>query len=127
MSKVKHYRVSHNWNDSCEVTIAADLDILTVERAVEINNFWSEADHRMAATKGDAQKAVIRLFGQRAINTIASEGGADFASRSEAGAIWTDQLLSAEGWGGYEWCGLRVTKAEVSSTDFDDLIVVEVV
>lgn len=131
MSNIKRYIAEHDWNSNCSVSLEVDHDILTHERAREINSFWSSDDYREAEAKG-VVPAVIRLFGQRMMNQMLAEGGADFtAHNSEAGRIWSQQLRNEEGWGGEEndspfgWCGIRVVAADVATVDFDDVEVRE--
>lgn len=134
MSQIERYKVEHTWNDSCEVTLEVDRSILTHERAKLINDFWGDAARRARIAKSEVF-AVIQLFGQRMINMMLAEGGADFGpSAGVTGAIWSKQLRAEEGWGGendpafstpneilYGWCGIRVISADVETPSFDDL------
>lgn len=134
MSQIKRFIVRHNWNNDMEVSLEADFSILTYERANEINSFWAGDEDRVHRQNNHLQEAVVRLFGQRMINEMLAEGGADFnAKNEEAGAIWSRQLRSREGWGEeegsalYGWCGIRVVAAEVKGASYDDLELKEVI
>lgn len=140
MSNVKRYKIEHNWNEGMEVVLEVDHDILTPERAAEINNFWSNHDGREAEAQG-VVPAVIRLFGGCAINAMLAEGGAEFGEHQpESQRVWSEDLRSEEGWGGefdpahpptdgrkpYGWCGIRVISACVETADFYSLELKEV-
>jgi hypothetical protein len=137
-SNIKRYKVKETWKDY-EVTLEVNHAVLTVERAAMINEFWSDQDGRMNAEDGDVVKAVIRLFGQRAINAMLAEGGADFTinfkhvmTGEHPGPYWTADLHGNEGWGGsipgdpYGWCGIRLIAADVEAVAFDTVELVEV-
>lgn len=132
MSLIKRYKVAHTWNEGMEVELEVHFQILTPERAKEINDFWSCAEDRVLEQNNSFQEAVIRLFGSTAINIMLSEGGASFSGpNSEAAQIWSKQIRELEGWGAegpeneaaslapYGWCGIRIVSAEVETASFD--------
>ncbi|HBN8470877.1 TPA: DUF2528 family protein [Pseudomonas aeruginosa] len=106
-----------SWKDWV-VTLEADLDILTPERATEINSFWSESESRLADEDGDAVRAVIKSAARSFIYMFLEIGGA-FISGVDQATYWTRDLHNLEGWGGttkgspYGWCGIRLISAEV--------------
>lgn len=137
-ANIKRYTVSEQFGDQ-EVTLEVNRDLLTVERAAMINEFWSSADYRLEEENGDVVRAVIRMFGQTMINTMLAQGGADFSEKTRGlmgfgspGPLWTADVHNEEGWGGTEdgnpfgWCGIRCIAACVSTLDFDGLQVEEV-
>lgn len=133
MNLIKRFIVRHNWNTEMEVSLEADFSILTYERANEINSFWGGDEDRVHAQNNHLQETVVRLFGQRLINEMLAEGGARFnINNAEAGAIWSKQLRSREGWGEeegsplYGWCGIRVVAADVQTACYEDLVLKEV-
>lgn len=134
MPDIKRYKVQHHWNADCEVTLEVDHEILTRERAKEINDFWGDAEYRFRHAKSDVF-AVITLFGQRLIHMMMAEGGSEFGLGHEAADIWSKQLRAEEGWGGepdpafssvseilHGWCGIRVVAANVEIPSFSDFM-----
>lgn len=135
-TNIKRYTVNEFFKDY-SVTLEVNHDILTPERAEEINSFWSEHDWRKSAEDGDVVRAVIRLAGSTLINIMISEGGADFTEKTKGvfddnpGPYWTEDLHKEEGWGGVEggpfgWCGIRCVAAAIEAPSFDDLELTEV-
>lgn len=135
---IKRYVVKEVWKDY-EVTLEVNHSRLTPEAALMINNFWGDSEHRLWAEKGDAVKAVIRLFGQTMIRIMLREGGSSFSIDTDKrdpfghpGPVWTEDLHNEEGWGGsikgdpYGWCGIRVVAADVEAPGFDDVELAEV-
>lgn len=137
-NNIKRYTVSEQFGDD-KVTLEVDHNLLTVEVATMINEFWSNADDRLQEESGDVVRAVIRSFGQVMINIMLMQGGAEFSERTRSpmgdqnpGPLWTADVHNEEGWGGtgdgnpFGWCGIRCIAACVSSLDFDDLQIEEV-
>lgn len=137
-ANIKRYTVSELFNDD-KVTLEVNHDQLTVELATMINEFWSGSIYRLEEEQGDVVQVVIRLFGMVMINTMLSQGGAEFSETFRSpitcespGPIWTADVHNEEGWGGTEdgnpfgRCGIRCIAASVSSLDFDGLQVDEV-
>jgi hypothetical protein len=134
---IKRYLVKESWKEY-EVTLEVNHDVLTEEIASLINNFWSDADHRLSAENGDIVRTVIRLFGQTMIYRMLSEGGASFSITTKnrmtgehPGPFWTEYLHNEEGWGGtgpgpYGVCGIRVIAADVDAPGYDDVQLAEV-
>lgn len=126
MSNLKRYIVEDPFKEY-SVSLEVDHDILTVDLAVQINGFWSGADHRLAEQDGDVEQTVIRLFGARLMALMLEEGGAEFSVRNpSAGAYWGEKLRQLEGWGGetgsqFGWCGIRVAAADVTPSDYDSV------
>jgi hypothetical protein len=100
------------WADSWDIQLflLVDFDILTPERASEINAFWTEADFRQAMCDGDARAAVVRSAAAFLMQYAIENPG----SRTEH---LTAALHDAEGWGDHTYNGISVK-------DFDELPVV---
>lgn len=100
MADIRTFRGVHTEID-IEITLTADFDILTNDRAIEINNFWIEPDSRLAACDDDARLTVVRLAAQFFIGKI-SEG--NYFHRDTLNKEFDD----AEGWGGHDYNGIRL-------------------
>ncbi len=137
-TNIKRYTVSEQFSDD-KVTLEVNHELLTVEMATMINEFWSSSDDRLDEENGDVVRTVIRLFGQVMINTMLTQGGAEFSERTgnpitgeNPGPFWTADVHNEEGWGGTEdgnpfgRCGIRCIAACVETLDFDSLQVEEV-
>jgi hypothetical protein len=134
-TNIKRYTVSESWKDY-SVTLEVNHDILTAERAEQINQFWSGDRYRLQKENGDVVRAVIRLAGQRLIGLMLNEGGTSFTEATNRpfdnpGPIWTEDLHNEEGWGGSEggpfgWCGIRCVAADVEVPDYHDVELAEV-
>lgn len=116
--------------DRCSVVVEMDTDVLTVERATEINAFWGSAAERLEGSGGDVVLAVVRMFALGAIYELIHDGGGSFSSDVVA-AAWSRKLHEEEGWGGandtpHGWCGLRLTMAEVLLPEGHDFDLAEV-
>jgi hypothetical protein len=120
MADVRVFNAFYSPSNDVEITLEVDFDILTSERAAEINAFWSEADERLACCDGDARDAVIRLAARFFIVNIMEP------------KVLSDEinqvLYDAEGWGGYHYNGIRMTGfiGGPPEYDFDDFEVAEV-
>ena len=124
MSTIKTYTVKASWFNDAEVTLQVDHDVLTAELATEINSFWGDADSRLASEDEDAVKAVVRLFGARAIAVLMEQGGADFGNkRPETNKWWTQKVIDeqGEGWPDAEDLGILIQACSVQSVGFDDV------
>ena len=123
MSNVKTYTVKASWFNDAEVTLQVDHSVLTTELATEINSFWGDADSRLASEDEDAVKAVVRLFGARAIAVAMKEGwefsrhGYEKGIRNAADVIEHD----GEGWPKAEELGIAITGADGPIVSFDDV------
>lgn len=74
MATIKTYTL--DYDDKAEVIVEVDHDILNDELLHEINNFWFDAEHRLAACNGNILKVVLRLLATAAIREeITSRGG----------------------------------------------------
>lgn len=118
MANLKRFTLKDGWKD-WELTLEVDLDVLTPERAGEINEFWSGDKDRLSDAGGDVVRAVIKLAAKRLTYALLEQGGG-LVRDGEVAAIWTKQgLHDQEGWGGTEegnsfgWCGIRLVSAEV--------------
>ena len=100
MADIHTFRGAHTEID-IEVTLTADFDILTNERALEINKFWVEPDSGLAACDDDARLTVMRMSAQFFISKV-SEG--HYFHRDSLNREFYD----AEGWGGYDYNGIRL-------------------
>lgn len=124
MSNIKTYTVKASWFNDAEVTLQVDHDLLTPELATEINTFWSNSDSRLAAEDENVVRAVIRMFGARAIALAMEEGGWDFSNQPYAVGLRTakDVIDSyGEGWPKAEALGISVIHAAADSVGFDDV------
>ena len=124
MSNIKTYTVKATWFNDAEVTLQVDLDLLTTELATEINTFWSNADSRLAAEDEDVVRAVIRMFGARAISLAIEQGGWDFSNQAYVVGLRTAQDVIdsyGEGWPSAEDLGISVIHAAADSVGFDDV------
>ncbi|WP_343590134.1 DUF2528 family protein [Paracidovorax wautersii] len=115
------YRVSATWFSDAEVTLQVNFDILTPELAAEINNFWTDADSRLAAEDDNVLLAVVRMFGEVAIRYFMADGGASFGPITDA--YWTKQVIEdqREGWPDVDSLGILITAAEVPVVGYDDV------
>ena len=115
------YRVFVHLASDAEVTLQVDLDVLTPKLATEINEFWAGANQRLRAEDGDVVLAVVRMFGQVAINHFLADGGASFGPTSDP--YWTRQVIEAqgEGWPDVDGLGILITAAEVFFFDYEDV------
>lgn len=118
MANLKRFTLIDSWKD-WQITLEADLDILTEERATMINEFWSGDRSRLSDADGDVVRAAIKLAAERFVYALLESGG-DTIHSGDRAAIWTkDDLHNQEGWGGSEegnpfgWCGIRLVTADV--------------
>ena len=116
MSNLKTYTLKETWKD-WEVVLEVNHDLLTTERATEINEFWGDSGYRLQMAGQDAVKAVIKLAAERFAYAFLEIGGGA-CNTAEAAELWTrDSLHDLEGWGGSEgdrlfgWCGIRLVSA----------------
>lgn len=124
MSNIKTYTVKASWFNDAEVTLQVDHDLLTPELATEINGFWSNSGRRLAAEDENVVRAVIRMFGARAIALAMEQGGWDFSNHSREKGLSTAQDVidrDGEGWPKAEELGISVTDASVDYVGFDDV------
>ena len=121
MSTTTYRVIANTWFSEPEVTLHVNFDILTPELAAEINNFWTDADSRLAAEEGNVLLAVVRMFGEVAIRYFMGDGGASFGPITDA--YWTEQVIKAqrEGWPDVDSLGILITAAEVSVLGYDDV------
>jgi hypothetical protein len=109
---------SESW--SVELFLVVDFDILTPERACEVNAFWTEADFRQAACDGDARAAVI----QYAAAFLMQYGIENPGSTPEQ---LMAALHDAEGWGDHAHNGITVRDFDGQPfVEFDTVEVEEV-
>ena len=124
MSNIKTYTVKASWFNDAEVTLVVDHDLLTPDLATEINTFWSNSDSRLAAEDENVVRAVVRMFGARAIALAMEQGGWDFSNQSQASGLRTAQDVIdsyGEGWPNAEELGISVIHAAADSVGFDDV------
>ncbi len=82
-----------------EVKIKADFDILTEDRASEINSFWIEPDTRLMECDDDARQTVVRMAAEYFINAVFAK---DYVTVRAA----NHEFYKAEGWGDYDYNGI---------------------
>lgn len=119
MADIRTFNCTWNQLWDIEITLTVDFDILTIENATEINAFWIDANERLALCEGDVRAAVVRLAARFAIVTAISE--------------WADEevinraLYDAEGWGDYDYNGIRIVEVTgLATPDFEEVKVEEV-
>ncbi|MGK4362065.1 DUF2528 family protein [Ectopseudomonas chengduensis] len=119
MANLQKFTLSDSWKD-WSITLEVDLDILTAERATEINEFWSGDDDRLSDADGDVIRAVVKLAAERFVFAFLEIGGAFVEKDGWNAGHWTKRSLhQEEGWGGSEegnpfgWCGIRLVHADV--------------
>lgn len=100
------------------VTIEVDLDVLTVDMATAIDEFWAEADEVLAeingfgaaaddvlgASDGDVIVAATRRAATRLLSTLIDGYTGEWA---------VTQLCESEGWPPKEQLGMRVVDFEL--------------
>lgn len=117
MANLKRYTLEDAWKD-CDVTVEVDHEILTEERAAEINSFWSGDEERLRDEDGDVVRAVIKYAARMWIYDLLEAGGV-YVSDGGQSRYWTEYRHNMEGWGGvvegsdFGWCGIRLVKADV--------------
>lgn len=122
MSNLKTFRVSAAEFDQAEVTLLVDLDVLTPDRASEINQF----DGRVGALRldeehGDVVNTVVRLFGSLAIAYFQGDGGADIQAQTQTDSeFWTQTVLDKqrEGWPGCQDLGILIKSVMINAATF---------
>lgn len=129
MSTIKRYTVTHQSGDH-EVMLEVDHSILTPGLAREHLEFWSGGDDFADDEDGNEPRALIRLFGANAIRAMLEANGCDCGD-DECAAIYTRELQDEEGWGGSDGTpfgrvGIRIVRADVDGTGFDDVSLQEV-
>ncbi|SFQ51725.1 DUF2528 family protein, partial [Ectopseudomonas toyotomiensis] len=75
MANLQKFTLSDDWKD-WSITLEVDLDILTTERATEINEFWSSHDDRLSDADGDVIRALVKLAAERFVFAFLEIGGA---------------------------------------------------
>ena len=118
MSDLKRFKLEDSWKDWA-LTLEVDLDVLTSDKAAEINEFWSGHKDRLDDALGDVVRAVVKLAAERLVFAMLEYGGCQISDGGQS-AIWTkENLHDQEGWGGsvegglFGWCGIRLVSAEV--------------
>lgn len=118
MANLARFTLKDSWKD-WDLTLEVDLDVLTEERAREINQFWSGDEDRLSDADDDVIRAVVKLAAERFVYALLRIGGG-IVDGDEQAAIWTLQdLHDEEGWGGpapgsrFGWCGIRLVSADV--------------
>lgn len=127
---IKTFKVQAEYNDLMYVMLQVDMDKLTPELATEINNFYGR-DGRIESEDDDVVRAVVRLYGARAIRNMLLGGGACFKfSNRLAVSKWVtqpeDQLARIRN-GVLETDCIRVIEAQVAMPDFDTVELCDVV
>lgn len=86
--------------DDIEIDLEVDFDILTLERATEINAFWTGPEERVPGG-GDDRDAVIRMAARVFLIAI--------VEASHRHDQMNEALYESEGWGDYSYNGIRMT------------------
>jgi hypothetical protein len=103
-----------------EVTLEVDHDVLTPERAEEINNFWIEPDARLAAAADDVVRAVILMAARFLMHRILADAWGSVRGLQ-------DEFDEAEGWGGRAYNGITLIDFDgAPEIELHDLELVEV-
>lgn len=100
MAYLRRFKVTYERADDLEIDLEVDFDILTLERAAEINAFWVDADQRIPGG-GDDRDAVIRMAGRVFVMAVIE---ASYLSNQ-----MNQALYESEGWGDYSYNGIRMT------------------
>lgn len=137
-ANLKRYRVAESWKDY-QVTLEVNLDVLTLERAAMINQYFSDDKTRLMEESDDVIRVAIRLAGSTMIRIMLEQGGASFTPAfknvfgDNPGTSWTHDLHTAEGFGGceadeqpYGWCGMRIIGADVDVPGFFEVDMTEI-
>lgn len=88
MANLKRYTLEDAWKD-WDVTVEVDHDILTEERAAEINSFWSGDEERLSDEDGDVVRAVIKYAARMWIYDLLEAGGVYVTEGGQA-RYWTE-------------------------------------
>lgn len=118
MTNLKKYTLVDSWKD-WSITLEVDHDILTKERATEINEFWTSAEERLSDEDGDVVMAVIKMAAKHLVYAFLEMGGGVCFDERAAGHWTCDNLHYDEGWGGtvkgsaFGWCGIRLENADI--------------
>ncbi|WP_025129702.1 DUF2528 family protein [Pseudomonas sp. PH1b] len=118
MANLKKYTLVDSWKE-WSITLEVDHDILTKERATEINGFWSDAEYRISDEDDDVVMAVIKMAAKHLTYAFLEIGGGVCVDDESAGYWTRDNLQNEEGWGGtvkgsaFGWCGIRLVSADV--------------
>ncbi|WP_233093604.1 MULTISPECIES: DUF2528 family protein [Pseudomonas] len=118
MSNLKTYKLKDTWRE-WEIVLEVNHDLLTPERAREINEFWTSPDYRLEEAGQDAVKAVIKMAGERLASSFLEIGGGVCRDDHSAKRWTRENLHEIEGWGGTEpgelfgWCGIRLVSADI--------------
>ena len=125
---IKTFKVQAEYNDLMYVVLQVDMDKLTLEAATQINNFCSR-DERIESEDGDVVRAVVRLYGARAIRKMLYQGGACFKAHNPlAIKHWTTAL---QGLLANIRCdvfdhGISVVEAQIEIPDFDSVELLDI-
>lgn len=124
MADIRTYLISPEFFDiGISVTLAVDCEILTEERAEEINAFWSGAKDRLDMiddAESPARAVVIRLAAQFLLGKILADSILSTAGLRNA-------FANEEGWGDYAYNGIRVVDWEQNICIYwDELEVTEI-
>lgn len=82
----KRYTIRYAW--TYDMVVEIDLDVMTEAKLHEINNFWSEAEYRLRAARGDILQAVLKMLGLRAFYTTLTELDAEGMWRTNPPEGW---------------------------------------
>jgi hypothetical protein len=116
---IKRYHVTEDRYD-LEVTLQVDHDLLTPERATEINAFWTGAEDRLAAADDDVVRAVILLAACHFMYAVLEEQFAVVSGLQR-------EFNETEGWGGADWNGITLVEFDgTPRIDSEDLTLTEV-
>ncbi|ASK91084.1 DUF2528 family protein [Xanthomonas campestris pv. trichodesmae] len=119
MAMTKRYQVTEDRYD-LEVMLQVDHDLLTPERATEINSFWTDADERLDAADGDVVRAVILMAARRFMFGILEDTWAGVRGMQQ-------DFDEAEGWGGSAWNGITLIEFDgAPQIELEDMALEEV-
>ena len=138
---IKTFKVQAEYNDLMYVVLQVDTDKLTPELATQINDFWCYSEDRIDSEDGDVFRAVVRLYGTKAIHKMLLGGGACFKAgcgdcwrrnscpaKSEEWAKQLEHLLADGQHELFELFGepIRVIEARVEIPDFDSVELLDI-
>jgi hypothetical protein len=101
---IKRYKITEDRYD-LEVILQVDHELLTPERATEINSFWTGSDERLDAANDDVVRAVILEAASRFMLGILED------TWGSVSGLQAD-FDKAEGWGGSAYNGITLLDFE---------------
>lgn len=107
---IKYVKASLDYNQGQEATLVLQVDFnkLTEKVAHEINNFWDGETDRLNDSNNDIHLAVLTLAAEHALSYSVDE------------SIYKSEIFNLEGWGCYEYCGIKLVRVDYDEFEIDD-------